>query len=265
MHEGRPAAPDEPRLGFGARTVAGAKQAAIEKVRDEAKEHGWRALVALITSWFVRALPAIALSGVVGTVAGTVAGHVAGKAAAKSSSPPAEPTKKGPVDFAAAGSGQGALDVTSEPTGGRVTLDGAIVGDAPLTHIVVDPGSHAVVVTLAGYAPYVGKIDVVSGTPATVHAVLVKEKKVAAAGPSRSTYTPPARPYRSCSSEKQDCMNRCGSIEFNCQGRCHCQDKSQDECHAIMDACYAQCKEGRLACEPQCDAAEASCEESQRQ
>src|SRR5437868_3412578 len=90
IHEGRPAAPDEARLGFGARSVAAAKKAAVDKVRGEVKDQGWRALVALITGWFVRALPAIALSGVVGTVAGTVAGHVAGKAAAKSSSAPAD-------------------------------------------------------------------------------------------------------------------------------------------------------------------------------
>jgi hypothetical protein len=261
MADPQGSSPLDPPPALTKRMAAVVQKSAFAQIKGAIEQRAWGALFSLVLGLFASALPALA----VGTVAGTIAGHYAGRSAANTAVAAKTPVTdaKGPVDFGAAGTAQGTIAVDSDPPAARVTVDGVLVGQTPITRLLADPGQRAIVVTLDGYTPFVGSIVVKAGAPATVHATLTKEKeappkKVAAA----PVYVAPQRTYRSCDSERSDCDNRCGSVEFNCRNRCHCQDKPPDVCQEEMNGCYSQCTEIKVSCESSCDAAKESCEAS---
>jgi hypothetical protein len=52
------------------------------------------------------------------------------------------------------------LSIESKPSGAVVFLDGRQVGTTPLTFPLVKVGAHAVRITLEGYRPWSGSVDV---------------------------------------------------------------------------------------------------------
>ena len=71
----------------------------------------------------------------------------------------------------------GQLEITSTPTGATVLIDGASVGQTPLSPPrPVDPGKHAVVVEMEGFAPYRREVTVTSGATLQLEAKLETEQ-----------------------------------------------------------------------------------------
>jgi hypothetical protein len=68
----------------------------------------------------------------------------------------------------------GGLEITSDPPGAQVTLDGVAVGQAPLQLRDVAAGSHVAQLTLPGYAPMVRTIEVKGGLTHEVHVALAR-------------------------------------------------------------------------------------------
>ena len=56
--------------------------------------------------------------------------------------------------------------------GGQVTLDGKLIGTAPLSHNVTKPGTHLVKVTKAGFRPYSSSITLSAGAQLELPVVL---------------------------------------------------------------------------------------------
>lgn len=69
----------------------------------------------------------------------------------------------------------GALYVTSDPPGARVTVNDTERGRTPLPLSRISPGAQRVAVALDGYQPWTGQVDVQADTTARVHASLQTE------------------------------------------------------------------------------------------
>ena len=74
--------------------------------------------------------------------------------------PPADPTK-------------GTVNVSSNPTGADVLVDGEFVGNSPAT-LKLTPGRHAVTVKVSGYKDWSKEITVQSGSEVQLTASLEK-------------------------------------------------------------------------------------------
>ena len=70
------------------------------------------------------------------------------------------------------------LRLASDPTGARVSLDGAGVGETPVELSEVAPGTHQIVVEAKGYYPYESRIDLAPGQQVDLHPLLKKDRRV---------------------------------------------------------------------------------------
>ena len=68
------------------------------------------------------------------------------------------------------------IDVSSQPSGATVTIDGANCGVTPTTLFGLAPGRHLVKLSLAGYEESCGYVTVKDGTPAAYSDALYPEK-----------------------------------------------------------------------------------------
>lgn len=75
----------------------------------------------------------------------------------------------------------GTLEVTSEPAGARVLVDGVFVGYTPLRY-GTSSGEHVVRVELGGYDDFQSTVSVVGGETRTVQATLSSEQRLGQAG-----------------------------------------------------------------------------------
>ncbi len=66
----------------------------------------------------------------------------------------------------------GSLQVTSDPTGAMVRLDGITLGDTPLTIAKVTPGTRRLRVSMSGFASVTSKVEIVSDQETAVQVVL---------------------------------------------------------------------------------------------
>ena len=66
----------------------------------------------------------------------------------------------------------GSLNVTSDPAGADVKLDGVLKGTTPLTVTGVSPGSHTLRLEKTGYVAYTAPVSITAGETTYVHAVL---------------------------------------------------------------------------------------------
>jgi len=66
----------------------------------------------------------------------------------------------------------GSVNVTSDPTGSDVKLDGILKGTTTLNITGVNPGSHTLRVETAGYIAYTAPVSVTAGETTFVHAIL---------------------------------------------------------------------------------------------
>jgi serine/threonine-protein kinase len=89
---------------------------------------------------------------------------------------PAPPATSAVAPAAAAAvattSGPGAIDIDSRPRGAQVSIDGRLLGAAPLRAADLAAGEHLVTIELPGYATWTGRVMVVPGRPTPVHASL---------------------------------------------------------------------------------------------
>jgi len=70
------------------------------------------------------------------------------------------------------------LHLATEPSGARVTLDGARVGETPLELADVAPGTHQIVIEAKGFFPYETNIELVAGQDLALHPILKKDTRV---------------------------------------------------------------------------------------
>jgi hypothetical protein len=88
----------------------------------------------------------------------------------------------------------GWIYVSSSPGGASVTLDGTIVGQTPYSGSLklnnIATGTHAVVLSLAGYAPYSTQASVTPNTVTEVSAILSPSAPVSATGGISVSSTP---------------------------------------------------------------------------
>jgi hypothetical protein len=114
--------------------------------------------------------------------AATVAAPAASTSApepTESSSAPMTPTPAAAPPAPAAQesvAGQVRCSFTSTPPGADITLDGKYVGSTP-SAINVGAGSHTVVFSMPGFAPWTRELTVAAGSDLTVNAILQKGKK----------------------------------------------------------------------------------------
>ena len=114
------------------------------------------------------------------------------------------------------------LEVTVEPMGAAVTIDGRKVGKSPLARpVLVDPGEHAVRATLAGYAAAESIVQVISRQTEKVRLVLKREAgavlaPVAAVGAeelvSKPVEEPAAEPTAESGPEAPTVEEKSGSV-----------------------------------------------------
>ena len=64
------------------------------------------------------------------------------------------------------------MEVLSRPSGAQVFVDGALVGQTPLSLPTVEPGAHAVRISLPGHQRWVTSVDVRPGDRTRVAASL---------------------------------------------------------------------------------------------
>ncbi len=84
----------------------------------------------------------------------------------------------------------GAIQVSTKPSGATVTLDHTVSLTAPATFTGVAPGTHTIVATLDGYAEVSGTIQVISGQ--TAQATLTLRPESTSVGAVRVQSIPPA-------------------------------------------------------------------------
>ncbi|AUX40718.1 hypothetical protein SOCE26_021190 [Sorangium cellulosum] len=85
-----------------------------------------------------------------------------------------------------------AITVQVAPEGAEVTVDGAIVGQAPLADpVFLDPGQHEVGAKLDGYEPQARSIAAAAGATETVLLELPRKAEVAAVRPAPGPRVPP--------------------------------------------------------------------------
>jgi len=71
------------------------------------------------------------------------------------------------------GGGKGSIHIVSNPAGAEIWVDGNDLGGVtPATVNNVEPGTHAVKLTLSGYQDWNGNVDVVAGQTAQVNATM---------------------------------------------------------------------------------------------
>jgi TonB family protein len=68
--------------------------------------------------------------------------------------------------------GLGEADLTSTPSGAAVAIDSRVVGRTPLSGVKLSPGIRRIQMTLEGYEPWTGTVDVVAGRRAQIDAPL---------------------------------------------------------------------------------------------
>lgn len=85
------------------------------------------------------------------------------------------------VDMPAAAASTGVLEITSDPAGARVTLDGAAAGVTPLTLRDLSAVRHVVVVAANG-SSVTRSVDVASGATASVFVAIGQSNSAAASG-----------------------------------------------------------------------------------
>jgi hypothetical protein len=85
------------------------------------------------------------------------------------------------VDMPTAAASTGVLEITSEPSGARVSVDGSGVGVTPITLNSVTAAKHAVVVSNGGTS-VIRSVDVTSGTKASVFVALAQPAPSGATG-----------------------------------------------------------------------------------
>lgn len=231
-----------------------------ERVLDKAKDKAGDAAL----DWVLRWLLPIAIAAVAGGAAGAATSRIA--PAVLVNTPSVAPLQTVPV--MAAGSAR--LAVRSTPPGGRVTLDGRIVGQTPVARLDVDPGAHAVVVDLTGYAPYLGSVQLPAGGQSSVDAVLVPESEppepVTPAAPVRvpRAFAPPRR---DCDGEGDNCRRHCDDAAFSCRASCqYCggcvTSMTQEQCQSICSNCRQGCEQNERFCTSGCESQESSCRAS---
>ena len=66
----------------------------------------------------------------------------------------------------------GRVNFTSNPPGAEVSVDGKVVGKAPVTDVRLRPGRHKVRMTLDGHAPWSGAVEVTAGRRVSLEAPL---------------------------------------------------------------------------------------------
>lgn len=88
----------------------------------------------------------------------------------------------------------GGLEITSDPPGAQITLDGVAVGQAPLQLRDVAAGSHVAQFTLPGHAPMVRTVEVKGGLVHEVHVALAKRGAHAAHTGTQAAAAPAPAP-----------------------------------------------------------------------
>jgi hypothetical protein len=96
------------------------------------------------------------------------------KGSEEANSPAKVETKPAP---AATEPEKGVVNVSSNPPGADVSLDGTFVGNAPATLKLV-PGKHTIAVKMSGYADWTKEINVQSGSQVQLTANLEKTQQV---------------------------------------------------------------------------------------
>lgn len=86
--------------------------------------------------------------------------------AAPGTAPSSGPAPSGPDAVAS-------VQLTSDPTGAEITIDGSYVGSTPST-VNLTPGTHAIKMTLPGYAPWVRSVETQAGESRNLAAALEK-------------------------------------------------------------------------------------------
>jgi hypothetical protein len=84
----------------------------------------------------------------------------------------------------------GTVNVTSDPSGADVKLDGVLKGTTPLAITGVSPGTHTLRVEKTGYLPFTAPVDVTGGATTSVHAVLDPVPPVVVNGTIEVTSSP---------------------------------------------------------------------------
>lgn len=193
----------------------------------------------------------------------------------------------------------GTLDVTSEPEGGMVVIDGRLSGVTPVEALMLDPGRHVVVIDVFGYQPYAGVLDIEASGAARLEAVLAPIGGEAATTgrwsgtasattvpvPASALHAPPAAaatpapaaptktrrraarssaPARDCYGEHTACENSCRDAARDCEFSCpYCSSCNTsmgwEECNRQCAACKQGCKSTGTFCESQCDSALSRC------
>jgi hypothetical protein len=70
----------------------------------------------------------------------------------------------------------GKVTFKSSPSGAKIYLDGAYIGNTPKNNVTVDAGTHTITYYLAGYEPYTKTLDVQANKSYVVYASLKTEK-----------------------------------------------------------------------------------------
>jgi PEGA domain len=77
--------------------------------------------------------------------------------------PPPKPEEAGAAESAAQPESKATLEISSNPTGADIELDGNFSGNTP-SSLGVSPGEHTIKVTKRGYKPWERKVTTSSGT-----------------------------------------------------------------------------------------------------
>lgn len=246
-----PGKPGDGSSGF----VQEAVEAAKEKAKEEATSWLWNRIVSLLVP--------VALGAVAGGVTGAVTSYVTTRATKSDGGAPLVVGAN-----ASALPGHGVLVVDSVPAGGRVTLDGRVVGTTPIARLDAAAGAHAVVIELTGYDAYTGNVTMQDGMEKRLYATLVQASAPATAVADAPRRRPSgggsAMPRRDCSGERSDCRSRCSSATFDCSSRCmYCgscvTSMTWDECNRICNTCRQGCEQNERMCESMCESQYDSC------
>ena len=101
-----------------------------------------------------------------GSATGSAPGTTPGTATGTAPAPPANAAPASPDAFAS-------VQLSSDPTGAEITIDGSYVGNTP-SLIKLGPGTHSITMTMPGYAPWVRSIETAAGESRNFAAALEK-------------------------------------------------------------------------------------------
>lgn len=141
-----------------------------QKVRSYAYYTGFAAADTIVDA--LKSVDLSSVSAAPPAAAGPTAPNTASNAppnAAPSAAPPAPSPSAAPAvpDNAAS------VQLSSNPAGAEVTIDGSYVGNTP-SLIKLRPGTHSITMTLPGYAPWVRSIETAAGESRNFAATLDK-------------------------------------------------------------------------------------------